>query len=179
GASGPARRPHRHGHDRDDADGDRGPYPLRPAWPVFRDLAPPAGTARVRSDSVSVHAPLVRASVSSAVAEDLRADRPLLVARTVARAAAKLAITRGIEDEIREKDDAAADLFAVLGNVAFAVTEQADTRSWTLLPGAVEIGRVRVPSGASTIEVQAAGRSMTVPVDAPGGSIRIEHVRLP
>lgn len=163
-----------------DRDGDRDvPYLMRIAWPVFRELSPPLGSVRVLTDSTTSHAPLVRASVSSAVAEDLRADRPLLVARTVARAAAKLAITRGIEGEIREKDDAAADLFAVLGNVAFAVTEQADTRSWTLLPGAVEIGRVRVPSGATTIEVQAAGRSMTVPVDAPGGSIRIEHVRLP
>lgn len=179
-ASGTARPPHRHGHDRDDDDdGDRGPYLLRIAWPVFRDLAPPAGTARVRSDSVSVHAPLVRASVSAAVAEDLRADRPLLLARTIVRAAAKLAITRGIEDELREKDDGAADLFALVGSVTLAATEQADTRSWTLLPGAVEITRVRVPAGERAVEVEAYGRTVSVPVRAPGGSIRIEHVRLP
>jgi len=171
-ASGTRRRDDRH-RDRDV------PYLMRIAWPVFRELSPPLGSVRVLTDSTTAHAPLARASVSSAVAEDLRADRAMLVARTVARAAAKLAITRGIEDEIREKDDGAADLFAVLGTVAFAITEQADTRSWTLLPGAVEIGRVRVPSGASTVEVQAAGRSVTVPVDAPGGSIRIEHLLLP
>jgi hypothetical protein len=134
---------------------------------------------RVLTDSATGHAALVRASVSAAVAEDLREDRPLLVARTVARAAAKLAITRGIEDEIREKDDSAAELFALLGNVAFAVTEQADTRSWTLLPGAVEIARVRIAAGADTVHVQTAGRSVPLPVQAPGGSIRIEHVRLP
>ncbi|HEU5210703.1 MAG TPA: hypothetical protein VFU06_15015 [Longimicrobiales bacterium] len=154
------------------------PYLMRIAWPVFRELSPPLGSVRVLTDSVSAHTPLVRASVSSAVAEDLRADRPMLVARTVARAAAKLAITRGIEDEIREKDDGAAELFAMLGNVAFAVTEQADTRSWTLLPAAVEIVRVRVPAGGGDLRIEVAGRDVTRTVDAPGGSIRIEHVRL-
>ncbi len=179
-ASGTVRAPERGGHDGDhDADDDRGPYLLRIAWPVFRDVTPPAGSARIRSDSGSAHAPLVRASVSAAVAEDLRADRPLLLARTIARAAAKLAITRGIEDELREKDDGAADLFALVGSVTLAAIEQADTRSWTLLPGAVEIARVRVPAGERTVEVEAHGRTATVPVRAPGGSIRIEHVRLP
>ena len=47
-----------------------------------------------------------------------------LLARTIARAAAKLAITRGIEDELREKDDGAADLFALVGSVTLAATSQ-------------------------------------------------------
>src|SRR5690606_23616246 len=154
------------------------PYLMRIAWPVFRDVSPPLGSVRVLTDSATSHTPLVRASVSSAVAEDLRRDRAMLVARAVARAAAKLAITRGIEEEIREKDEGAADFFAMLGNAAFAVTEQADTRSWTLLPGTVEIARVRVPAGGATVRVEVSGREVTVPVDAPGGSIRIQHVRL-
>lgn len=173
------RRSRRTRGDGDDRDGRDTPYLMRIAWPVFRELSPPLGRASVLTDSATRTSPLVHASVSSAVAEDLRRDRPMLVARTVARAAAKLAITRGIEDEIREKDDGAAELFAVLGSVAFAVTEQADTRSWTLLPGAVEIARVRVPAGEQSIRVEAAGRQVTVPVSAPGGSIRIHHVRLP
>lgn len=155
------------------------PYLMRIAWPVFRDVSPPLGSVRVLTDSATSHTPLVRASVSSAVAEDLRRDRAMLVARAVARAAAKLAITRGIEEEMREKDEGAADFFAMLGNAAFAVTEQADTRSWTLLPGTVEIARVRVPAGGATVRVEVSGREVTVPVDAPGGSIRIQHVRLP
>ena len=173
------RRSRRTRNDRDERDSRDAPYLMRIAWPVFRELSPPLGRTSVLTDSATLTTPLVHASVSSAVAEDLREDRPMLVARTVARAAAKLAITRGIEDEIREKDDGAAELFAVLGSVAFAVTEQADTRSWTLLPGAVEIARVRLPAGEQVVRVEAAGRQVTVPVSAPGGSVRIHHVRLP
>src|SRR5690606_28778895 len=105
--------------DDDDDDGERehAPYLMRIAWPIFRDHAPVLGRARVHSGD-QVHEPVSRASISAAVAHDFAADRALLVARTVARAAAKLVITRGIEDELREKDETAADVFALLGNVA-------------------------------------------------------------
>jgi hypothetical protein len=102
----------------------------------------------------------------------------MLVARTVARAAAKLALTRGIEDELREKDDAAADLFALVGNLTAAVTEQADTRSWTLLPGTIEVARVRVPTGATALHVEVTGRSIRVPLSLHGRRILVEHLSL-
>lgn len=167
---------HEEGED-DEKDEENAPYLMRIAWPVFRDLAPPLGSVRVHVDSVE-HAPLVRASISSAVASDLRQDRTMLVARTVARAAAKLALTRGIEDELREKDDAAADLFALVGNLTAVVTEQADTRSWTLLPGAIEVARVRVPAGTSAVHVDVNGRSIRVPLSAHGRRILVEHLSL-
>ncbi|MGH7445540.1 MAG: hypothetical protein ACREKM_11710, partial [Longimicrobiales bacterium] len=58
-----------HDDNGDHDDDDDAPYLMRIAWPVFRDFSPPLGTARVRVDS-AVYAPLVRASVSSAIAED-------------------------------------------------------------------------------------------------------------
>ena len=168
-------------HDDDDDDDDdqreHAPYLMRIAWPVFREHAPVLGRARVHSGN-QAHEPVSRASVSASVAHDFAADRALLVARTVARAAAKLVITRGIEDELREKDETAADIFALLGNVASVVSEQADTRSWTLLPGAIEIARVRVPAGACELTVDANGRQVALPVHAPGGRVVVHHVVL-
>lgn len=159
------------------ADDDETPYLMRIAWPVFREAWRPHAPLTLAIDSLAA-TPFARASVSDAVARDFGQQRGWLVARTVARAAAKLALTRGIEGELREKDETAADVFAILGNVTAAVTEQADTRSWTLLPGSIEVARLRVPAGAHEIAIDAGGRTIMVRVDAPAGGMVLEHVVL-
>lgn len=166
-------------HDDDDSDDedDDTPYLMRIAWPIFRDAAPAIGRTTLVVDSTTI-APTQHASVSRSVARDFSADRGWMVARTVARAAAKLAVTRGIEGELREKDETAADLFALLGNATAAVTEQADTRSWTLLPGAIELVRVRLPAGAHSVFVQSAGRRVPIEIAADAGGIVLRHVSL-
>ena len=166
-------------HDNEDEaeDDDETPYLMRIAWPVFREAWRTHAPVTLAIDSMAA-TPFARASVSDAVARDFADQRGWLVARTVARAAAKLVLTRGIEDELREKDETAADVFAILGNVTAAVTEQADTRSWTLLPGSIEVARMRVPAGAHEIAIDTGRRTVMVRVDAPAGGMVLEHVVL-
>jgi hypothetical protein len=86
-----------------------------------------------------------------------------VLARLVTRAALRAALVReagrkhrGLDDVVRLVTDA---------------TEQADTRSWHLLPGELQVARVRLPAGAHALAVDAGGRRIslgTVRV-APGG----------
>jgi hypothetical protein len=174
-ATGSANPTTPHASDEDDDDGT--PYLMRIAWPVFRDVAGAFGRATLLVDSLAV-APFAHASVSAAVGRDFAAERGWIVARTVARAAAKLALTRGIEGELREKDETAADVFAILGNVTTAVTEQADTRSWTLLPAAIDVARVRVSATTLQVVVQAGGRSIPLDIEPAAGGFVVRHVAL-
>ena len=44
-------------------------------------------------------------------------------------------------------------IVGLLGNILSLATEQADTRSWRTLPGAIRMARIAVPPGRYTVEV--------------------------
>lgn len=159
------------------------PYLLRIAWPAFRlDREPATGLRILAGDTV---APLAyRANVSEAVIRDFDEERTLLVARTIARAASKMALTRGIEKNIGKGDDAwIGRLLGAVTNVGTAILEQADTRSWQLLPGQIGIARLHLPAGTHDIlvEVPAGGQRRQVPagrVTVRTGEITVLPVRI-
>jgi hypothetical protein len=75
-------------------------------------------------------------------------------AKAVARAVTKYIANRALQKRA-EKEGGAAQLFAyVAGNVATAVSEQADLRSWQTLPDRILVGRVLLPPGRHRIAVQ-------------------------
>jgi hypothetical protein len=134
---------------------EENPYLLRIAWPTFRLDREPATAMRVVADCGADARVEVAADLSRAVVRDFEEERAAIVARTVARAVSKLALTRGLEKSIGEKDETAGQVVGLLTNLGTAALEQADTRSWQLLPGRIGLVRLRLPPGthALTLEI--------------------------
>lgn len=88
------------------------------------------------------------ARVSTQVIEDLEArarddlsdDMTRIMATATTRAVAKY----NMVNEAQNKSDMA----GLIANLATAVTEQADVRSWNMLPASIQVARIRVPAGA-------------------------------
>ncbi len=133
--------------DRRDDTGDLA-YLLRVAWPAYTGRRAPTATPVVTGDSTAESVgPSLSLDVSASVVADFHRELPVLLARTVARATAKMVLTKAVEKEASKKDEALGKLAGILGNAGAVLTERADTRSWTLLPGRIDIVRVNVPPG--------------------------------
>src|SRR5262249_1980257 len=103
----------------------------------------------------------------------------------------KYTATKAAEKAVGGGDNASAGrklagaLVGLGGNVAGAVTEAADTRSWTTLPANITIGRLWLPPGTHTINVTfhsgsggQLGHPEMIPVqDLKAGEHRIVSVR--
>lgn len=148
--------------DRDDV-----PYILKIAWPTYRLDRPPFSGLGLVGPEGAVEPLLLHVDLSDAVVADFEEDRTGILARTVARATTKLAVTKGVEKKLGEKDEGAGQLVGFLANLGTALLEQADTRSWQLLPGQLGLARLRLPPGAHTITLE-------IPGAAGGPSRRIE-----
>jgi len=158
------------------------PYILRIAWPVFRRESAPSSSLRVYTTPVTAEPEVGRVAadlgaatssaqvsepiapsyqlwtdLSEAVARDFDAERGAILARTILRGVAKLALTRGVE---RAPGKDAEDLGRVLGvifNIGSALLEQADTRSWQLLPDRLRLIRLELPPGEHAIALEVGG----------------------
>lgn len=84
--------------------------------------------------------------VQALAIETLEEQRPAILARAIARAALK----KKASDEAREKDEA----LGFMVNVAGALSERADTRSWSTLPGRIYLARLPLPSGEHALRVE-------------------------
>lgn len=153
------------------------PYLLKVAWPVYRSDSRPAASARLAgfADTVQFAG---GADVSRGVIADFHAERALVIARTVARGAAKLAIAKGAEKKIEEKNETAGAIIGLLGNIGSVLLERADTRSWHLLPAGVSVARIRLPPGEHQLHVDIGARSMALePVSVQPGGLSIVSAR--
>jgi uncharacterized protein len=148
---------------------DELPYLLKVAWPVYRrDYQPAAARLHVStgggsSDAITA-AFTPAADLSRSVISDFEADRALLVARTIARGTAKLALTKAAERQLEERNEAAARLIGLVGNVTNVLTERADTRSWHLLPAGISVVRLELPAGSHELSIDAGGRNVALGV---------------
>lgn len=156
------------------------PYLLRIAWPVFRREQTPTSSVRVMTAAVGAEqkgvrqaevrattsssettepiAPpsfQLRADLSDAVARDFEAERGEILARTIVRGVTKVALTRRVERAPGKDAEGWGRALAVLFNLGSALLEQADTRSWQLLPDRLRLIRLELPPGehALTLEV--------------------------
>lgn len=107
---------------------------------------------------------MARGDLSLAAAGDFKRDRGRVLARLVARAAMRATLVH----EAARRRDGLDDVVRFVTNV----TEQADTRSWHLLPGDVEVMRLRLPAGAHALAVDVGGRRV------PLGTVRVVPGRL-
>lgn len=140
---------------------DELPYLLKVAWPVYRTDSHPIQGAQLigAGDTIRFQG---NADLSRSVVSDFQAERALIVARTVARGAAKLAITKGAEKKLEDRSEAAGKIIGLLGNLGNALLERADTRSWHLLPAGISIARVQLAPGEHSLSIAAGGRTIAL-----------------
>ena len=156
-------------HTCDDDENDV-PYLLKVAWPVYARPAQAGGAAFVLAGADTV-ARTSFADLSSAVVNDYREQLPLVVARTVARGAAKAALTNAAKKKAERTDETLGKVIGALGNFGNVMLERADTRSWHLVPAGVAVVKLRVPAGSQPLRVLMGGRVLdlgTVDVTAGG-----------
>ncbi len=142
------------GDEKEDCTDYGNPYILRVAWPTFRLDREPARRVQVVTGDGATASLLYPADVSEAVVRDFEDERTLVMARTVARAISKLALTRGVERNVGGDAEWVGRVLGALTNVGTALLEQADTRSWQLLPARVGLARLRLPPGTHEIALQ-------------------------
>ena len=129
-------------------------YLLRLAWPGYHAVRRPSLIGGVRiGDSTTVAIPWF-VSVSDAVVGDFERQRAAILARTVARGAAKLALAKSAEKSVGEKNEDWGKVLGTITNVSTALLEQADTRSWTLLPGGFGLVKLRLPAGVQQMRLE-------------------------
>lgn len=144
---------------------------ITPALPVFVNIALPYYESRpgnVLSARVSVsgkQAPTQLMEDIDAIAKaSLDARMPAITARSIGRAASKIAIQASVDraGRNRDKDPAVELLGSFLVRVAAVATERADTRSWLTLPANVQMARLSIPPGSYTITVDLLGEGEQV-----------------
>jgi hypothetical protein len=160
----------------EEAEIDELPYLLKVAWPVYRSDYRPADARLLGAvDTIGFGG---SASLSRGVIADFQAERTLVIARTVARGAAKLAITKGAEKKLEEKNEAAGKLIGLIGNIGNVLLERADTRSWHLLPAGISFARLQLPPGDHQLQIEVGARAITVdPVTVRAGVVSIVSAR--
>jgi hypothetical protein len=109
---------------------------------------------------------------------------PGIQARAIARAVIKYAVTKGAEAAAGGSNSTAGALVGLAGNVASAVSEAADLRAWTTLPGSIEVARLWVTPGQHEVDIRffsASGSPVGAPrkvsVDLKPGERKIVSVR--
>lgn len=157
------------------------PYLLKIAWPAYRADYRPARRAKltVADETVSFG---TTADLSRGVVAEFESERALIVARTIARGTAKLALTKGAERSIEDRSEVAGMLVGLIGNIGSLLLERADTRSWHLLPAGLSVARVRLPAGDHELsldlgDIGTGGAMPGQPVTVEAGRITILPVR--
>jgi hypothetical protein len=160
------------------------------AFPKFVDR--PYTIARMQpiaDDALEITRPELVEDIGAIAKKDL-ADRIVRIrTKTIARAAIKYALQKGLEQAARQaKDDDVSSLLAVAtqitGNIARYATEQADQRSWSTLPDEIWMASVVLPEGRHDLSVdflnaqQVVVESRRIPaVEVAGGQRRFVIVR--
>jgi uncharacterized protein len=129
-------------------------YLLRLAWPVMRLEASRPRDVRLLVAGEAVDAPPLE-DVSARLVRELEARRVAMLTRLVTRGIVKYAAARELEEKAEEKGGEALGLLTgLVANLAGAALEQADTRSWTLLPDQISMARVRLPEGEHEVKLE-------------------------
>jgi hypothetical protein len=109
------------------------------AVPKFTKRTVPVARIVLSSGDASANSEIVE-DVNNIAERSLKDRLPGIIARGVARMVAKSVAV----DEAKKKNG---DLAGFIMNVATTVSERADTRSWTLLPGNILMVRLPLPAG--------------------------------
>ena len=122
---------------------------------LLRIAIPTIGSHRPRFSGIKVQvgenhgSGVLVEDVETIAIETFKAQRPIILLRTLARALLKYLGTR----EVKKKNEA----LGLLTNLAGVLTEQADTRSWRTLPNQIFMVRMPLPAGTHTLKLSFLG----------------------
>lgn len=119
-------------------------YLLRVAIPTIDSHRPLFSGIEVAVGAVKAKGVLVEDIENSAI-ETFNTQRPIILLRTLGRALLKYLAYRKANKEN--------EALGLLVNLAGAVTEQADTRSWQTLPNQIFMVRMPLPAGTHTLNL--------------------------
>jgi hypothetical protein len=148
------------------------------AWPAYRRPELLHGRIAVLVPGHAAVRPRWLADVSDAVMRDYRRDLPAVIARAIARAAAKHYLAEKAEKK-------GGEVSGMLADMGGALLERADTRSWHLLPGEVGFTRQSLPPGRYPVTIEVGGgagvpgrQMVTGEVEIRPGTITFFHARV-
>jgi uncharacterized protein len=127
------------------------PNPNLPSIPEFHPRSNPVQTAQVTVDNLEAGQPVPLHNIEETAIENLKEKYAGIIAKKLAGAAAKLVVANQIQQ--RTNNAALGDLARL---VMFA-SDQADCRSWNLLPRDLQLLRVPVEPGPHTVRVVPVG----------------------
>ena len=113
-------------------------YLLRVAIPVIRSNRPHFAGIQVSVGDQKVNGMLIE-DIETMAIETLKAERTVVIIRTLARALGKYLIFRKAQNENK--------VLGAVVNLAGVLTESADTRSWQTLPNQIFMVRMPLPAG--------------------------------
>ena len=129
-------------------------YVLRLAWPVMRLEASRPLAARLLVDDAAADAPALE-DISARLVRDLESQRTAILARMVMRGMLRYAASQSAEEKAeKEGGELLGMVVGLFGNIAANALEQADTRSWSLLPDQIAMAKVRVPAGERRVRIE-------------------------
>ncbi len=128
---------------------------IRFSFPVIKPRRPSFGRTGVSAEGIGQTTAELSQNMDIIASHTLEDRRLRLVAKSAARLLLKGQMTRKAQEE-----------FGILGwlagNIYGAVTETADTRSWTLLPAAFSVSRLRLAPGDYELRIFNDGRTSDV-----------------
>jgi len=134
-----------------------GAHVVKVAWPVYRlEAGRPASVRVLAGDSASATAAVE--DVSAGVVREFEERRPMVLTRAVGRGVVRFLAARELEKKAEKDGGEVAGFFAGrFANFAGNALEQADTRSWSLLPDRISMARVTLAPGEHRVRVEVRG----------------------
>jgi len=125
--------------------GNKGSALLSLAIPKFSKRSVPVARVELRADSNTANSEVVE-DINDIAEKSFNDRLPAITARALAR----LLVKNAAAGEVKKKnhDNASYGLLAgIVMDVGTAVSERADTRTWSLLPGNLNMARMALPEG--------------------------------
>jgi hypothetical protein len=124
---------------------------LSVAVPRFVQRPVPVARFELNGGSVSSSSELVD-DVNAIARKSLEDRLPAITARALARMVLKNAMARNIKNQNGDNGSGGV-LLSIVTDVSAIVSERADTRSWSLLPGNILMARLALPPGKHDLKV--------------------------
>ena len=162
-------------------------YVARIALPQFEATKPTISRSMIKVGGRQVPTQMAE-PVTTIALKNFKHQLPGITARAIARATVKYLATKGTKKAVESGKDStkqtrlAASIVGLVGNVAAFASENADLRTWSLLPAYFRVARVWVPAGTTSVDVSFGGRggggkSQTIPLSLRPGERRIVSLR--
>lgn len=131
------------------------PHPNMQSIPTFRPRYNPVKHARVTVDEKESGETYPLFDVESIAIQNLKENYDAIIAKKVAKTVAREVLAHKLARDERPG-------LAALVWIFMAATDQADLRSWQLLPKDLQIARITVDPGVHTVQLNPIGASPTI-----------------